>query len=190
VEGVRLKGQRGGHEWSLTWPASALLHRVVAWRCACATSPWHAIILALRTPTRLVRSSTADCQGEKFLDSLDDVAVSNVILIDGMAIWGPAKAVGLTDLKLWLAGWLQLYDVSVAVTASTATPMSNKVGWGGGCECVLLMAPACGVLVQCCRECTRTLSTPTHADRCSCASRCCCRVVSLAVAAPARWTAA
>eukprot|EP00878_Enallax_costatus_P012419 GHUV01012970.1.p1 GENE.GHUV01012970.1~~GHUV01012970.1.p1 ORF type:complete len:368 (+),score=90.38 GHUV01012970.1:207-1310(+) len=66
-------------------------------------------------------------QGEKFLDSLDDIAVDNVILIDGMAIWGPQKAAGLTQLKMWLVGWMQQYDVNAAITASTATPTSNKV---------------------------------------------------------------
>lgn len=44
-----------------------------------------------------------------------------------MYIWGPAKSQGLTALKLWLAGWLQLYDVNAAITAGTATPYSNKV---------------------------------------------------------------
>lgn len=66
-------------------------------------------------------------QGEKFFDSLDDVAMDNVILLDGMAIWGPPKSVGLTPLKLWLADWLQQYDVNVAITATTVTPSSNKV---------------------------------------------------------------
>lgn len=66
-------------------------------------------------------------QGEKFLDSLDDVAMPGVILLDGMAIWGPPKSVGLTALKLWLAGWLQQYGVTVAITATTVTPNSNKV---------------------------------------------------------------
>jgi hypothetical protein len=67
-------------------------------------------------------------QGDKFLDTLDDIAVDGVVLIDGMAIWGPSKAVGLTSLKLWLAGWLQKYiDVNAAITSSTATPLSNKV---------------------------------------------------------------
>lgn len=66
-------------------------------------------------------------QGEKFLDSLDDVAMDGVVLLDGMSIWGPPKSVGITPLKLWLAGWLQQYDVNVAITASTVTPNSNKV---------------------------------------------------------------
>lgn len=66
-------------------------------------------------------------QGEKFLDSLDDVAMPGVILLDGMAMWGPPKSVGLTNLKLWLAGWLQQYGVTVAITATTVTPNSNKV---------------------------------------------------------------
>lgn len=66
-------------------------------------------------------------QGEKFLDSLDDVAMPGVILLDGMAMWGPPKSVGLTDLKLWLVGWLQQYGVTVAITATTVTPNSNKV---------------------------------------------------------------
>lgn len=70
----------------------------------------------------------AHAQGEKFLDSLDDIAVDSVVLIDGMAIWGPKKAVGLVQLKMWLADWLQHYDVNAAITASTATPTSNKVG--------------------------------------------------------------
>lgn len=66
-------------------------------------------------------------QGEKFFDTLDDVAMDGVIFLDGMAIWGPAKSVGLTSLKLWLAGWLQQYDVNVAIMATTVTPNSNKV---------------------------------------------------------------
>eukprot|EP00775_Hariotina_reticulata_P008089 gene8089-8282_t len=66
-------------------------------------------------------------KGEKFIDTLDDIAVDGVILIDGMVIWGPVKSVGLTHLKLWLAGWLQKYtDVNAAITSSTATPLSNK----------------------------------------------------------------
>lgn len=73
-------------------------------------------------------TSAASSQGEKFFDSLDDVAMDGVILLDGMAIWGPPKSVGLTALKLWLANWLQQWDVNVAITASTVTPDSNKVG--------------------------------------------------------------
>jgi hypothetical protein len=53
--------------------------------------------------------------------------MDGVILLDGMAIWGPPKSVGLTSLKVWLAQWLQQYDVNVAITASTVTPDSNKV---------------------------------------------------------------
>jgi hypothetical protein len=45
-------------------------------------------------------------QGDKFLDSLDDIAVDGVVLLDGMHIWGPSKASGLTALKLWVADWL------------------------------------------------------------------------------------
>lgn len=66
-------------------------------------------------------------QGDKFLDSLDDIAVDSVVLLDGMHLWGPSKAAGLTALKLWVAGWLQQYELNVAITASTATPTSNKV---------------------------------------------------------------
>ncbi|KAF6253991.1 hypothetical protein COO60DRAFT_364180 [Scenedesmus sp. NREL 46B-D3] len=66
-------------------------------------------------------------QGDKFLDSLDDIAVDSVVLLDGMHIWGPAKAAGLTALKLWVADWLQQYELTVAITASAATPTSNKV---------------------------------------------------------------
>jgi hypothetical protein len=66
-------------------------------------------------------------QGDKFLDSLDDIAVDSVVLLDGMHIWGPAKTAGLTALKLWVADWLQQYELNVAITASTATPTSNKV---------------------------------------------------------------
>lgn len=66
-------------------------------------------------------------QGDKFLDSLDDIAVDSVVLLDGMHVWGPSKAAGLTALKLWVAGWLQQYELNVAITASTATPTSNKV---------------------------------------------------------------
>jgi uncharacterized membrane protein len=127
-------------------------------------------------------------QGEKFLDSLDDVAVPSVVLIDGMAIWGPLKSVGLTELKLWLAGWMQRCGtVNVAVTASTATPTSNKVGvlvwrlvwfcffWGGGGgrgggRCVAVAPYCCS---QCLHvACCRTMPAAA-ADRCSCASRCC-----------------
>jgi hypothetical protein len=67
-------------------------------------------------------------QGDKFLDSLDDIAVDGIVLLDGMHIWGPSKASGLTALKLWVADWLQQYELNVAITASTATPTSNKVG--------------------------------------------------------------
>lgn len=70
---------------------------------------------------------TDPAQGEKFFDTLDDVAMDGVILLDGMAIWGPPKSVGLTSLKLWLAGWLQQYDVNVAIMATVVTPNSNKV---------------------------------------------------------------
>ena len=66
-------------------------------------------------------------QGEKFLDSLDDICVEGVVLLDGMYIWGPPKVVGLPALKLWMAGWMQNYQVSAAVTASAATPNSDKV---------------------------------------------------------------
>ncbi len=67
-------------------------------------------------------------QGEKFLDSLDDLALQTMVFIDGMDVWGPTKAVGLTDFKLWMAGWLQQYEVSAAVTGTAATAYSNKVG--------------------------------------------------------------
>lgn len=95
-------------------------------------------------------------QGEKFLDSLDDVAMAGVVLLDGMAIWGPAKSVGLTALKLWLAGWLQQYDVNVAITASTVTPYSNKVrasAPGRGC---MLRQPGMHAMDGACM-CTRGL---------------------------------
>lgn len=75
----------------------------------------------------LVVPSVDDVQGEKFFDTLDDVAMDGVVFLDGMAIWGPPKSVGLTPLKLWLSGWLQQYDVNVAITATTVTPNSNKV---------------------------------------------------------------
>lgn len=80
---------------------------------------------------RTVHACAVGLQGEKFLDSLDDVAMPGVILLDGMAIWGPPKSVGITPLKLWLAAWLQQYGVNAAITASTVTPYSNKVGTGG-----------------------------------------------------------
>jgi hypothetical protein len=76
-------------------------------------------------------------QGDKFLDSLDDIAVDGVVLLDGMHIWGPTKASGLTALKLWVADWLQQYELNVAITASTATPTSNKVGTARIADAVL-----------------------------------------------------
>lgn len=90
-------------------------------------------VLVLEAPLAVI----AYChQGEKFLDSLDDMAIENVVLIDGMAIWGPQKAVGLVKLKMWLAAWLQQYDVNAAIVASTATPTSNKVCY----SCVMALA--------------------------------------------------
>jgi hypothetical protein len=83
-------------------------------------------------------------QGEKFLDSLDDVAMPGVILLDGMAMWGPPKSVGLTDLKLWLAGWLQQYGVTVAITATTVTPNSNKVRQRPDCFSVVYQGLGAG----------------------------------------------
>jgi hypothetical protein len=66
-------------------------------------------------------------QGEKFLDSLDDICIQGVVLLDGMYIWGPPKVLGLPALKLWMAGWMQNYQVNAAVTASSATANSDKV---------------------------------------------------------------
>jgi hypothetical protein len=66
-------------------------------------------------------------QGDKFLDTLDDICTAGVLMLDGMHIWGPPLLEGVTQLKLWMAGWLQSYDVNAAVTASVTTPTSNKV---------------------------------------------------------------
>ena len=68
-------------------------------------------------------------QGEKFLDSLDDIAVPSVELIDGTRVWSPPLASGLAGLKLWVAAWLQRHtSVTAAATGSAVTPSSNKVG--------------------------------------------------------------
>ncbi len=40
------------------------------------------------------------------------------------------KLSGLTSVKLWVAHWMQFYEVNAAVTGIAATKDSNKVGGG------------------------------------------------------------
>eukprot|EP00877_Chromochloris_zofingiensis_P007069 jgi/Chrzof1/2615/Cz11g22160.t1 len=83
--------------------------------------------LQLKMTTRAHQLLEVLNQGEKYLDTLDDICTDNVIFIDGVDIWGPGKSIGLAGLKLWMVGWLQQYEVTIAVTGSAVTSQSNKV---------------------------------------------------------------
>lgn len=168
----------------------------------------HSAVCARTTQHAHIRTPHPCCapQGAQFLDSLDDIAVPGVVLVDGMDIWGPQKAVGLTQLKLWLAGWLQLYDVNAAVTAMAATPSSNKARArvfacmrpgmrSEGCCCCRAAVWLCSKQHACAQRvlwpapqhaCALTVMCRWRRHRCFCASSCCLR----ATRARCSWRAA